>query len=96
MSAWSIAKALPGSVRSGTGFLCRCPVHIRRSEARPPTPPPDAGFLAMPPDLGDDWLQRFTHQLERVQVLREGVLRPTDLRTRPARTGRSSTPRASQ
>ncbi len=39
-----------------------------------PSPPSDAGRLAMPPDLGDDWLQRFTHRFERVQVLREGVL----------------------
>jgi hypothetical protein len=33
----------------------------------------------MPPDLGDDRLQRFAHRPERVQVLREGVLRPNRL-----------------
>src|ERR1700675_3956258 len=43
------------------------------------SPPSDAGRLAMPPDFGDDWRQRFTHRLEIVQVLRESVLRPNRL-----------------
>jgi hypothetical protein len=33
----------------------------------------------MPPDLGDDGLQRFAHRVERVQVLWKGVLRPNRL-----------------
>ena len=43
------------------------------------SPPSDAGRLAVPPDFSDDWLQRFTHRREFVQVLREGVLRPNRL-----------------
>ena len=41
--------------------------------------PLDAGLLAMPPDLGDDGLQRFAHWPERMQVLRKGILRPDRL-----------------
>ena len=33
------------------------------------TSPPSDGRQAMPPDIGDDWLQRFAHRLERVQGL---------------------------
>ena len=46
-------------------------LHLQRQ-----SPSSDAGRLAMPPDLGDDGLQRFAHRRERVQVLREGVFRP--------------------
>src|SRR5580704_917279 len=49
-------------------------LHLQRQ-----SPPSDAGRLAVPPDLGDNGLQRFTHRLERVQVLRESVLRPNRL-----------------
>jgi Oxidoreductase molybdopterin binding domain len=43
-------------------------LHLQRQ-----SPPPDAGRLAMPPNLGDDGLQRFAHRREFVQILREGV-----------------------
>ena len=31
-------------------------------------PAPNVGRLTMPPDLGDDGLQRFAHRRERMQV----------------------------
>src|ERR1700720_3792441 len=57
------------------------------------SPPSDAGRQTMPPDLGDDGIQRVAHRLEFVQVLANVFSASTDLRTRSARTGRSSTPR---
>jgi hypothetical protein len=85
------------TVNSVTDGLASCDLlKVGELHLQGDSPSSDAGRLAMPPDLGDDGLQRVAHRLERVQVLREGVLRANRLADASARTGRSSTPRAIQ
>ena len=60
------------------------------------SPTAGASCLAVPPDLGDDGLQRVAHRHERMQVLRKGVLRPDRLADAVGADRSFITPRAIQ